>query len=252
MKRILVMMAAVCAGILADVRSGAAQLDYGSEGGVQSFQADRDSWRREDGKRKVILQGISDSIGQAALENIKNAEQVFCYQVANRPNNYQGYTLNGMAVTGFCGVVAAQLKETIQDQFFSTEENINFVSAEKCIIQPKLMIRFVRGVDYTDMLISAPCHSFAIFYGGKVRTFNFKPGAEIIDVMVESFKPLTVPFTSPALLNQLLPVGVAQTQEQKQIVQEKSGPVRKWEENKPKAAKQPQKKGWNNLDFGFN
>ncbi len=105
------------------------------------------------------------------------------------------------------------------------------------------------GVDYTDVLISAPCYSFSVFYAGKVRTFNFNPGAEIIDVMVDSFKPQTVPFTSPALLNQLLPIGVAQTEEQKEIVEEKSGPVRKWENKTPKA--QPKKKGWNNLDFGF-
>lgn len=249
MKRAVLCAAIIGLGVSAGINESFAQLDYGSEGGVQSFQADQDAWRRQDGKRKVILQGISDSIGQAALENIKNAEQVFCYQVANRPNRYQGYTLNGMAVTGFCGVVSNQLKETIQDQLLSTEENIDFATAEKCIIQPKLMIRFVRGVDYTDMLISAPCYSFSIFYAGKVRTFNFKPGAEVLDVMVDSFKSLTVPFTSPALLNQLLPVGVAQTEEQKEIVEEKSGPVRRWEDHAPKV--QPKKKGWNNLDFGF-
>ncbi len=127
------------------------------------------------------------------------------------------------------------------------------MNAEKCIIKPKLMIRWVRGVDVTDMLISAPCYSYSIFYGGKVRTFNFKPGAEIIDVMVDSFKDLTVPFVSPALLNQLLPVGVPQTTEQKEIVKEQSGPVRKWEQQKPKVSQQPAqgaKKGWNNLNFG--
>ena len=194
--------------------------------GVQSFQQDEDAWRRKDGKRLQILQGISDSIGQAALANITGAEQVFCYQITSRPNNYSGYTINGMVVTGFCGVVAPQLQETIKEQFFSTADNIDFVNSEKCIIKPKIMIRWVRGVDFTDMLISAPCYSYSIFYGGKVRTFNFRPGAELVDAMVDAFKDLTVPFVSPALLNQLLPVGVPQTKEQQEIVKEQSGPIR--------------------------
>lgn len=218
--------------------------------GVQSFQQDKDAWRRKDGKRLQILQGISDSIGQAALANITGAEQVFCYQITSRPNNYSGYTINGMVVTGFCGVVAPQLQETIKEQFFSTADNIDFVNSEKCIIKPKIMIRWVRGVDFTDMLISAPCYSYSIFYGGKVRTFNFRPGAELVDAMVDAFKDLTVPFVSPALLNQLLPVGVPQTKEQQEIVKEQSGPIRKWEQPKVQPVQEKKNKGWNSLKFG--
>ena len=80
----------------------------------------------------------------------------------------------------------------------------------------------------TDVLISAPCHSVAIFYGGKAKAYNFKPGAEILDVMVESFKGQMVPFTSPALLNQLLPIGVPQTSAQQKMVaeQRQAQPIR--------------------------
>ncbi len=217
--------------------------------GVQSFMQEADAWRRQKGERLVILQSISDSVGQAGMENITKAEQVFCYQVENRPAGYSGYTIDGMAVTGFCGVVNADLRDMIVKQFFATEENISNVP-DKCLIRPKLMLRFVRGIDATDVLLSSPCHSFSVFYGGKLRTFNFKPGAEIIDVMVNSFKTSTIPFVSPALLNQLLPVGVAQNTEQKAIVQEKkaAAPIRQWEGagNAP-IKKAPVKKGWNNL-----
>lgn len=73
-----------------------------------------------------------------------------------------------------------------------------------------------------------------------MRTFNFRPGAELVDAMVDAFKDLTVPFVSPALLNQLLPVGVPQTKEQQEIVKEQSGPIRKWEQ--PKAQPVQEKK----------
>lgn len=235
--------------LVGGVRAQAIYFDGGAEG-VQSFQKDENSWRRQGEKRLEILQAVRDSIGSAALANITGAEQVFCYQVASRPNNYSGYTLNGMVITGFCGVVSRPLQETIKTEFFANENNIDFLNSEKCIIRPKLMIRWVRGVDFTDMLISAPCYSYSIFYGGKVKTFNFKPGAEIVDTMVEAFQNLSVDFVSPALLNQLLPVGVPQTKEQKEVVKQQSGPIRKWEQPSQPEPQQKKSGGWNNLKFG--
>ena len=222
--------------------------------GVQSFQQESGAWRRKEKNKVQVLQTITDSVGKTATDNITGAEQVFCYQVANKPNDYDGYTINGMALTGFCGVLNDELKNMIETQLFATASNIDFNTIEQCVIKPKIMLRFVRGIDATDVLISAPCHSVAIFYGGKAKAYNFKPGAEILDVMVESFKGQTVPFTSPALLNQLLPIGVPQTSAQQKMVaeQKQAQPIRNWEEPKttqqPKAAAEPAKKsGWNNI-----
>lgn len=218
--------------------------------GVQSFQRDEDSWRRQNTSAKpVVSQSIIDSTSQTAIDNITGAEQVFCYQVQGKPSGYSGYTLDGMALTGFCGIVEKDLKDMIVQQFLATPENIS-ADVERCVIQPRLLIRFVKGVGATDVLLSSPCHSFSIFYGGKVRTFNFKPASEIIDVMVDSFKGKTVDFTSPALLNQLLPIGVAQTAEQKEKVSQQKGPIRNWENETTAPAPQPKKQGgWNNLKF---
>ena len=249
------MKAKFCAALLvsvslaSDVWAQATYFDGGAEG-VQSFQQDENAWRRQDGKRLEVLQAVKDSIGQAALANIMGAEQVFCYQIASRPNNYSGYTINGMAVTGFCGVVSKPLQETIKTEFFANDNNIDFVNSEKCIIRPIPMVRWVRGVVFTDMLVSAPCYSYSIFYGGKVKTFNFKPGAEIVDTMVEAFQNLSVDFVSPALLNQLLPVGVPQTKEQKEVIKKQSGPIRKWEQPAQPVQQQKKSGGWNNLKFG--
>lgn len=216
--------------------------------GVQSFMKEADAWRRQDGEKLMVLQSIIDSTTPAAIDNITKSEQVFCYQIENKPAGYTGYTIDGMAVTGFCGVINNELRDMIVKQFFATAENISN-APDKCIIRPKLMLRFVRGVDNTDVLLSSPCHSFSIFYAGKVKTYNFKPAAEIIDVMVNSFKGSTIPFTSPALLNQLLPIGIVQNNEQKQIVEERkpSAPVRQWDTGKEPIPTAPAKKGWNNL-----
>lgn len=217
--------------------------------GVQSFQQDNNSWRRNETTEQapVIPQNMIDALGNSAITNISDSEAVFCYQVGTKPAGYRGYTIDNMAVTGFCGIVDDNLKNMIVQQFLATPENISSDVAQ-CVIKPRLMLRFVRGVDYTDMLLSSPCHSFSVFYGGKLKTYNFSPAAEIIDVMVESFRPKTVPFVSPAMLKQLLPIGVAQTQAQKDMVAKQSGPIRNWDTQKAAPKKtEPKKSGWNNL-----
>ncbi len=220
--------------------------------GVQSFQQDPNAWRRQE-NQKTILPRIADSVGKAGIANIESSEQIFCYELANKPADYKGYTLDGMALTGFCGVINDELKKVITDELLMNENNVNFEASEACVVQPKIMLRFVRGVDYTDVMLSAPCHSFAIFYGGKVRVFNAKPGAEMIETLVSSLQKNHADFVSPALLNQLLPLGVAQTQEQKDLVNKRMKPIREWEDQQKTQAEEAAKKqsGWNNLNFGM-
>ena len=209
------------------------------------------SWRRaeEDNQPPVISQSMIDAVGNSGIANITDSEAVFCYQVSSKPAGYKGYTIDNMAVTGFCGIIENDLKNMIIRQFFATPENISQEVAQ-CVIKPRLMLRFVRGVDYTDVLLSSPCHSFSVFYGGKVKSYNFSPAAEIIDVMVDSFRPKTVPFVSPAMLRQLLPIGVAQTQSQKDMVAKQSGPIRNWDtQSAPAKPAAPKKSGWNNLNL---
>ena len=86
----------------------------------------------------------------------------------NKPENYTGYTLDGMAIVGFCGVINQDLQNLIKYELFMNPDNLLFDSTENCLIRPQIMLRFVRGVDSTDILLSSPCHAIAIFYGGKI------------------------------------------------------------------------------------
>ena len=201
-------------------------------------------------KEVEILDEISSAIGQAALVNITDAEQVFCYQVAERPDNYVGYTLNGMAIVGFCGIVNDDLRNMVVSELFSNQERVLFDVTENCVIKPQVVLRFVRGVDFTDVLFSSPCHAFAFFYGGKVSAFNAKPAAPIVDALVKPLTKNKIDFASPALLNQLLPVGIAQTDDQKKALEQKNAPIRKWETNKAEQEAKNASKGWNRLNKG--
>ena len=196
-------------------------------------------------KNTVVLDEITSSIGDSAIKNITDSEQVFCYQIANRPENYTGYTLDGMAVVGFCGVINQELQNLIKYELFMNADNILFDETENCVIRPQVMLRFVRGVDATDVLLSSPCHAIAMFYGGKIAAFNAKPAEQIIDAIIEPLIKNKVEFASPALFNQLLPVGVAQTEEQKKMQKQKNEPVNKWQKKQDEAA--AKKAGWNKL-----
>lgn len=216
--------------------------------GVQSFQQNKDAWRREEEKKQTVLPAIADAIGKSALNNMEDAEQVFCYTVENKPDNFGGYTLDGFAVTGFCGVLSKEQKQNILQTYLMSEQNVELKQTERCIIQPKIMLRFMRGVDTADMLISAPCYSYSVFYGGKVTTFNIKPAEKLVEDFVSQQLKKKTDFVSPALLDQLLPVGVAQTPEQKELISKRQKPIRGWEEGKP-APQEPEKKGWNNINL---
>jgi len=224
--------------------------------GVQSFGQAEGAWKRQEpavAEKPQLLSIFAQNSGNFAINNIVHAEQVFCYEVLPQNPNYEGYTLNGFPIRGFCGVLGDQVRDIFVEQFLSNGANIDFERSEQCVIQPKLMIRFVRGVDYTDMLLSAPCHSFAIFYGGNVSVYNFRPGAEIIDTFVNSLTENRVDFVSPALLNQVLPVGVPQTEQQRRLVNRRNEPIRQWEEtvkaNETQKAEEAKRNatGWNRL-----
>lgn len=255
--------------VIGGIRPALADADIFANEGVTSFQKDTNSWRRDGVNQpvaqasdaaqgpKLVLKEIRNSVGEVALNNIENSEQIFCYELSARPTDYDGYTLDGMAVTGFCGVIKKEVRNIILEDLFKNDRNILFNVQEECVIRPRVMLRFVRGIDFTDVMFSSPCYSYAIYYGGQVNIFNTKPAAKILDTLIASFAKNRVDFISPALLEQLMPVGVPQTPEQRDLVSTKSKPVRNWEEKKlqPSAEtakpKTEKKKGWNDLDIGF-
>jgi len=198
-------------------------------------------------KNISILPAIKSEIGASATNNIENAEKLFCYQVSSKPKSYTGYTINNMAITGFCGIIDINLQQMITEQFLATDSNIDFIRTDNCEIQPQIMLRYVRGIDNTDILLSSPCHSISIFYAGILKTFNMKPAVELIDTVVNAFKSSQTTFISPALLNQLLPVGVAQTSQQRATLNKASQPKRSWDT--PKTQKQQNSNSWNSLNF---
>ena len=157
-------------------------------------------------QEKAIIPQITETITEAASYNITHPEQVFCYHIEKRPIGYKGYTLGNYAIKDYCGELDFDQTTTVYEALFTRSPNI-LTTLSNCRINPKVMFRFVRGVDYTDVLLSSPCHSFTIFYAGRYKSFNVKQG--IIDDIIGQFSKNTETFHSPALIKQTMANAIA-------------------------------------------
>lgn len=234
-------------------------LDEDTSSGIKSFgKNNQNSWRR--GEQTVaqtpvkleMISAVSDYITPSAIENLMHPELVFCYKVTSKPKGYNGYTLDGLALVSFCGILEQNQIVGLIDQLFTKEGNIS-PDVEKCTITPQIMFRFIRGVDSTDVLLSNPCHSFTVFYAGSssIHTYNLSPIADFVDAVVAEFNQKQTEFASPALLKQLLPIGIPQDEEQQKIIDQRNGPIRNWQKQQAEEKQKEEKKtqGWNKLKF---
>lgn len=183
-------------------------------------------------KKQSIIPFIQTSLPKStvktATKNITDAEQVFCYHVSKKPKDYEGYTLNNFAITDYCGELDIGTTATTYEALFTQSPNI-ITAPSPCSIEPQIMLRFTRGVDYTDVLLSSPCPSFTIFYAGRYTSFNIKQG--VIDDIISQFDKNHDEFNSPALLKKTVANGVAQTDkeaEEYEKQQKENAPIMNW------------------------
>lgn len=238
---------------------------------VNPLQQDKDAWRRQEEPQEVltVTPRMKNTISAPSLLNITEAEQAFCYTVEMPQEGYTGYTIDSMAITGFCGILSKPEMDLFIREFLSKDENVSNV-VDQCVIKPRVLLRFMRGVDYSDVLFSVPCYSFTVFYAGNISSFNTSPAAKTLTSIVEAYEKKKMQFISPALLGQVLPIGVPQNDTQRALVKSKlqQGPVRNWTQkdntaaqttpqstqpatqpSRQQAAPSKEGKGWNRLKF---
>ena len=196
---------------------------------------------------------LSTKIDASTMKVISKSEKVFCYTVDYPSDDYDGYMINGLALKGSCGELSEAGKKLIYNSLL-TNNSAYSVGSENCSIEPKIMLRYIYGVDYTDVLLSSPCHSLTFFHERDFVTVNAAPGAQIIEQIVKAYSGLEEKFLSPALLGQMVANGQIVNQSQKEIVRRLSPvstPTKKWGNDAAKASlnkpSAPTKTGWNKL-----
>ncbi|MBP5698981.1 MAG: hypothetical protein J6W96_05595 [Alphaproteobacteria bacterium] len=218
-----------------------------------------DEYGMERGTKRILRQldiipYILSEIKEDAAANLSSPEQVFCYHVTRRPADYTGYTLDRFAVTGYCGELDTSEIITTYEALFTKNTNV-LTQKSDCRVEPKLMLRFVRGVDYTDVLLSNPCSSITVFYGGRYNSFNIKQG--IMTEIIEELQDKNERFYSPALLKQTVANGKPSTTEEEELIEKKQRehqPIMNWQTDTDSSQvsseaeeEKPATGGWGNL-----
>lgn len=256
-KTIFLLTAALICGTMQQVY--AADDDFEDGLGAGDLFADEENATVQNSKQeqqstKTLSAFISSRIPASSAKNIENAEKVFCYTVDYAAADYTGYTIDDLAITGSCGELSNEGRNLIKDMVLNN--NLVFSTAkDACNINPRILLRYINGIDSTDVLFSAPCHSISFFHGRDISTLNAAPGKNIVEQIVTTYSSLKDKFLSPALLGQMVPNGQVLTQDQKEMVRKinTSESPKKWNSgtaSAPAASSsdtQPTRKGWNKL-----
>ena len=152
--------------------------------------------KQEQQSTKTLSAFISSRIPASSAKNIENAEKVFCYTVDYAAADYTGYTIDDLAITGSCGELSNEGRNLIKDMVLNN--NLVFSTAkDACNINPRILLRYINGIDSTDVLFSAPCHSISFFHGRDISTLNAAPGKNIVEQIVTTYSSLKDKFLSP-------------------------------------------------------
>ena len=215
------------------------------------FETHNDQLNQNNKPTEAFSTFLKARLPDATSRNIIKAEKVFCYTVDYAPAGYSGYTIDELAVKGSCGELSAEGRDLLHEALLNNNAAFSN-NKDRCNISPKIMFRFVYGLDNTDVLLSYPCYSLTFFQGRNVITVNAAPAAQIIEQLVNAYADLNEKFYSPALLGQMVANGQVMNQSQKEILRRHSpteAPVKKWQKNEQNVQeqKQPVKSGWNKL-----
>jgi len=226
--------------------------DLFGDGSAEDVFSSAESEPAENKQVAAVSSFLSNRIPESTARNINKAEKVFCYTVDYAQAGYDGYTINDLALKGACGELSQTGRDLIKKSVL--DNNLLYsTSKDNCSISPKIILRYVYGADYTDVLFSVPCHSLTFFHGRDITTVNAAPGAAVIEQIVKAYSSLEEPYQSPALLGQMVGNGQAMNQRDKEVLRRAApvaAPVKKWNTQQPAqapAAKQPAKSGWNKL-----
>lgn len=250
MKNLYLTALLCCVLPLANV--SAQETDIFGDDGIDLLGEDVQDIPQSNAAKSTLSDFLARKIPAAAARNINKAEKVHCYTVEYKTPDYDGYTIDDLAVKGSCGELSDAGKKLIKDNLFQSSI-IYSNSVSNCEIAPKIMLRYIYGLDHTDVLLSYPCPSLTFFHGSNTVILNATPGGAIIEQIVGAYAKLEEKYYSPALLGQMVANGQPQTQAQKEMIRlnaPTAAPRKKWEAETPAAApqpEQPKKSGWNRL-----
>ena len=150
--------------------------------------SDDDTYREEAPFEKAVAAGIRERIRADAAYIIGEPEETLCYGIARKSPKKRSATIDGYAHTGNCGSLNETGMAEIQSKLFNAESyEMNVMKIASCVINPKLALRFRKGFDFVDVILSGGnCPAVLFLYGGETKEFSAKPIKEWLDTFIEA------------------------------------------------------------------
>ena len=159
-----------------------------SVGSSASKTTDGDADREELPFENIVSAGIRERIRADAAYIVGEPEETLCYGIARKSPKKRSATIDGYAHTGNCGALNETGMSEIQTKLFSSESyDMNIMKIASCVINPKLALRFRKGFDFVDVILSGGnCPAVLFLYGGETKEFSAKPIKEWLDTFIEA------------------------------------------------------------------
>ncbi len=226
----------------------------------ESFGIDEDlpSSAEINDEAQKISSFLLSQIPNSMVRSIEKAEKVFCYTVEEVGNGYDGYTAqDSLKITGACGELSDEGQKLMKETLFE-KSAIYAKAAVNCQLEPKILLRYIYGMESTDVVISYSCPAVRFYHNRDDVIVNATPGKKLLEKIVSAYEKLRAPYISPAALDQVVANGYPLNQSQSAIakrITSSGANLRKWGEEKPVETDKNDKKdnnntpqsGWNRL-----
>jgi hypothetical protein len=253
LKRFFVLSCLLCSFLFV-AKSGYAQVSFSSnrsrfgyqEGRLSNFSRrdNTQSWKRgADEKKKLYpTADIVDRINGDAIDLMLNPSEVLCYNITTKAPSDDGFVIQGYKALGKCGKLEGDALYSFQEKFLATVESIDKKNQKGCSVRPDVLLRFKKGLDSADVLVSSipSCHFISVKYAGETDVFNVMP----ISSWVKKF--ISVANSNKSEIKIEKPKKVDYTGKDNQNVKEEKTGLEDWKKEKEKSTG-----GWIKKNYGF-
>ena len=153
----------------------------GTEADYQSPSVERDP------DTDSIPQPIKERLLNNALRVLAKPDEVYCYGISRKNPKNKTETINGYALNGECGTLNDEGLKAVQEKFFNPAsfDMATPKISQACVVKPKLLLRFRRGIDFVDAVLSGEkCPGIVYLYAGETKEFYARPMHEWLDTFI--------------------------------------------------------------------
>lgn len=131
---------------------------------------------------------IRERIRADAAYIVGEPDEALCYGIARKSPKKRAATIDGFAHTGNCGSLNETGMKEVRDKLFNVASyDMNVTKVVSCITTPRLALRYRKGFDFVDVILSGGnCPAVFFMYGGDTKEFSAKPIKDWLDTFINA------------------------------------------------------------------